>query len=346
VNELFIGVILVVAAGAMEGLFSLGVTRTPGWRWENFWGVGSLLALLLVPWPAALATVPHLSRVYIDVPAGVLVATFLFGIGWGIGGIYWGKAIAAVGMALGISLLMGLITVFGSPVPLAIKDPTSLIKPGGLALMGALGVMVLGVIGCSLAGRRKEQDLRAVSTELASKKPVTPFRTGLLFCVLSGILSASVNFGLVFGDKIAAAARQHGTSDVAANNAIWALVFTGNYLTNACYAFYLMFKNRTTRLIVTEGKASYWLWAIFLAGAWPGGIILFGMAATKMGEYGAYVAFPMMLLCAILFGNLAGAAMGEWRRTSGKTKTVMLASVVILGLAFGIFVWANRLLAG
>jgi L-rhamnose-H+ transport protein len=58
--DLTIGILLVIAGGALEGLFSLPVTRTPKWRWENSWGLGSLIALVLVPWPVALLTVPDL----------------------------------------------------------------------------------------------------------------------------------------------------------------------------------------------------------------------------------------------------------------------------------------------
>ena len=34
------GILLVIAGGALEGLFSLPVTRTPKWQWENIWGRG------------------------------------------------------------------------------------------------------------------------------------------------------------------------------------------------------------------------------------------------------------------------------------------------------------------
>ena len=48
-----------------------------------------------------------------------------------MGGIFWGKAIAVMGMALGISLLMGLLNVFGSPVLLAFTHgPGKLLEPG------------------------------------------------------------------------------------------------------------------------------------------------------------------------------------------------------------------------
>ena len=52
--DLIRGILLVMVGGALEGLFSLPVTRTPRWRWENIWGLGSSVALLLVPWPVAL----------------------------------------------------------------------------------------------------------------------------------------------------------------------------------------------------------------------------------------------------------------------------------------------------
>ena len=123
---------LVIIAGALEGLFSLPLTRTPQWRWENVWGLGSLIALVAVPWPMALLSVNDLMGVYEQVSPGILLLVLLFGIGWGLGGIFWGKAISAVGMALGVSLLMGLINVFGSIGPMAISDPAKLATKGGV----------------------------------------------------------------------------------------------------------------------------------------------------------------------------------------------------------------------
>jgi hypothetical protein len=63
-----------------------------------------------------------------------------------------------------------------------------------------------------------------------------------------------------------------------------------------------------------------------------------------MGEYGAYVGFPMMLLVAILFANLAGALGGEWRGTSSKTRAVMVGGLAVLFVAFAVFSAANMLL--
>ena len=167
---------------------------------------------------------------------------------------------------------------------------------------------------------------------------------GLLFCLLSSFLSALLNFGFIYGGEIAETAAKTGTSEWAKGLAIWALVFTGNYLVNFLYAFYLMIKNKTAGLIFSHGTPMYWFWAIFMGLAWPGGVVIYGIAAYKMGAYGAYVGFPMMLLCAILFGILAGAVTGEWKGTSGRPKAVMVLGVLVLFVAFAMLGWSNKLM--
>jgi L-rhamnose-H+ transport protein len=347
-SQVIVGLWLVFLAGALEGLFSLGVTRTPKWKWENTWALGSLIALTVVPWPLALLTVPDLGGVYQSIPASKLLLTFLFGVGWGLGGIFWGKALAAVGMALGVSLLMGLINVFGSLVPLGIFQRDKVATTGGLTLIGAVGLMVLGIVFIARAGKIKEQDL-AVNTpdegSTAANKRSTPFTIGLLFCVVSGLLSALVNFGFISGAEIASAAEKSGASSWAKGFAIWALVFTGNYLVNFLYAAWLMAKNKSFAQIA-EGDARHWGWVIFMGLAWPGGIAIYGIAADLLGGFGAYVGFPMMLVCSILFGNLAGALSGEWRGTSARAKSAMLIGVLILAVALGFMDVSNHLLAG
>ena len=44
-----IGIALVLAGGVMEGAFALPLKLTRKWSWENTWGAGSLVALLLIP---------------------------------------------------------------------------------------------------------------------------------------------------------------------------------------------------------------------------------------------------------------------------------------------------------
>ena len=344
--SIVVGILLVIAGGALEGLFSLPVTRTPKWCWENIWGLGSLIALVLVPWPLAFWTVPDLATVYQSVSPQILLLTVLFGAGWGLGGIFWGKAIAAMGMALGISLLMGLLNVFGSPVLLAVTHgPGKLLEPGGRLLLLAVALMILGVAVCAAAGAARQRQLRAETASSPASRVMTSWSVGLFFCVVSAALSAMVNFGFVFGDPIKQAAIQASANPSAAPNAIWALVFTSNYVVNAGYAFWLMSRNKTLGRLLAPGSGSHWLWAGFMGLAWPLGIVLYGMGADRMGAYGAFVAFPMMLVTAILFGNLAGAVSGEWQGVSTRTRWMMVGGVAVLVGAFAVFGFANQRLS-
>jgi L-rhamnose-H+ transport protein len=158
------------------------------------------------------------------------------------------------------------------------------------------------------------------------------------------VFSALLNFGYVYGEPLKEAAIKLHASPTAAPNAIWALIFTGCYAVNAGYAFFLMWKNKTAGLIVSQGSPAYWLGVLFLGIAWPVGVILYGIGADYMGKYGAFVGFPMLLVISVLFANLAGAFTGEWRGASPKTKSIMTAGVVVLMGAFAIFAYSNVLL--
>jgi L-rhamnose-H+ transport protein len=162
--------------------------------------------------------------------------------------------------------------------------------------------------------------------------------------VLSGALSALVNFSFISGADIAAAAEKAGASVWAKGFAIWALVFTGNYLVNFLYAANQMVRNHSFGQIA-KGDAAHWFWVFFMGLAWPAGIAVYGIAAYLLGSYGAYVGFPMMLVCSILFANLAGALTGEWRNTSSRARGVMTCGVLILVAALAVMGFSNHLLA-
>jgi L-rhamnose-H+ transport protein len=161
---------------------------------------------------------------------------------------------------------------------------------------------------------------------------------GMLLVMAGGALEGLFSLG----HELKESALRAGASPVAQNNAIWALVFTGNYLVNFLYALYLLVKNKSFGQFA-QGTGSHWLWALFLGTAWPLGIVLFGIGADRMGAFGGYAGFPLLLVFAIVFSNLAGALTGEWRGTRPATRQVMLGGVLILLSATILFAWANRI---
>ena len=330
------GIGIIVFAGLMAGSFGLGLKKTPNWKFEHTWGLGSLFALVLIPWPVAFLTCPNLFEVYGSVPSSALIAAALFGAACGVGGVFYGLGIDVVGVAMGVSLMEATIAVFGSAVPMLIREPGEFLTASGAVLVIGLVIMVFGVIACAMAGKRREVEQAGLldeSSDDSSDIRKKSFIVGLVFCVLSGVLSPFVNFSFIFGEQIMDAAKAAGAADAMKVNAIWAIVFTTNYLVNVLYCIYLMIKNKTAKEFITNGSWQYWGWALYLGMFWVIGMLLYAVGATKLGKFGFYAGFPLMLTCTLLSSNIIGALIGEWKGSSPKTRYIMTIGVVILVIA-------------
>jgi L-rhamnose-H+ transport protein len=270
-NSFGLGLLLIVVGGFMEGSFSLPLKYTPKWEWENTWGACSLAALVLIPWPLALLTVPHLMEVYRHSSVQALLGAVGFGVGWGVGGIFFGLGLAALGLSLGLSLIIGLIAIGGSIIPLTMQHPEQLSRPPGLVLMAGIAIMILGIAVCARAGQLKEKAAATADSQAgAGSSGKVRYGLGLFFCVASGLLSALVNFALIFGAGIADNAARQGVDPSAANNAVWALVFTANYVVNVGYCAYLAKRKKTLNKFLSSGTAVYWPAAIVMGLLWGG----------------------------------------------------------------------------
>ena len=344
-TSLALGLLLVIIGGVMEGAYSIPLKYARKWEWENMWGAGSLVALVLVPWPLAWLTVPNLMGALSDASLTSILAALLFGAGWGVGGVFFGLGVAALGISLGLSLILGLVAIGGSIFPLLMKYPDQLLRPAGLVLMAGITVMLLGLVACARAGQLKEDSTKPSEPGGSGTGRKVSFKLGLFFCVASGLTSALVNFGLIFGDDIAKAAIRQGASPSNATNAIWALVFTANYVVNVAYALYLARKHRTLGKFLQRGIGAYWAAAVYLGILWAGGIVVYGLGATQMGKFGAFLGYPVMLIAAILTGNALGAFTGEWRGVPSRPKLVMTSGVGLLMFAIVILAYSSRLMS-
>jgi L-rhamnose-proton symport protein RhaT len=329
------GLALIVIGGIMEGLFALPMRFAPRWSWETFWGVGSLIALILVPWPLALLTVPSLLTVYSSAPTSAIWLAILFGAGWGFGGVFFGRGVSVLGISLGTSIIMGLIAISGSIVPLLLQHDVQMPATSRLTLAAGMIIMVVGLIVCARAGTmRVDKGARRLGS-LSSN-----FSLGILYCVAAGVLSALVNFALIFGGPIASQAMARNIDQGTANNAVWAIVFTSNYIVNIGYCLIIASKRKTLHEIQTASRAVYWLLAGTMGLLWAGGIVVYGHGAALGGALGPIFGFPIMLITSIITGNLAGAICGEWRDQPSSAKlamgwglSCMLLAIVTLGYA-------------
>ncbi len=326
----------------MEGAYSLPLKFTPKWNWENTWGIGSLAALVLVPWTLASCTVPALLDVYRHVSTTAITWALIFGAAWGLGGVLLGLSIDMVGMSIGFSIILGIIAIDGSLIPLLLNNASKLFTRGGLWFLAAMAVLVLGIACCAVAGRRKEM---AFAVEPRKTKKMRPFRLGLLLCIVSGLLCGCVNFALVFGTEVTHRAIEFGARPIFAANALWSLVFTANYLVNVGYCGYLVGRNGSAEKFFAKGTGGYWLQTIVMGIIWAAGIVVYGIGAYKMGEYGAFIGFPVMLATSILTANALGWLTGEWKGVPMRVSRIMLTGVGLLMLSISLLANADRLIA-
>src|SRR5215213_11246473 len=191
-----VGLLLAALGGGLDASQALVMGLAKRWRWESIWLVWAVFGCLILPWAAAFLLLRNPSP--IDVFRGVspesLAQVILFGAGWGIGAILFGLGIVRVGMGLGLGITVSLTAANGAIWPLAQKGSQMLMSPEAGIVYLAVGLLVLGIVLCSLAAYRRTEEKPLLEREVAS------FAGGVICCIASGFTSPMIN--LAFGAGI------------------------------------------------------------------------------------------------------------------------------------------------
>lgn len=311
-----------MASGMLTASFPFPMKFSRAWRWENTWLIYATLALLLIPVSLATWAVPHLLSFYISLPRQSLLLPLLFGFGWGIAQVTFGLAIARVGMAMSFAIVIGLSSLLGSVVPLAVFHPEALSgRPGAVLLVSAV-LLVVGLILYAHAGY--ERDRSASAANLSRRE----FLHGLLLCIFTGCFGSMINMGFVFGGKIADQAMRLGVSAERATLCVWAVVLAAGYLPNLGYTLYLLRRNQTVQIFGTRFLPETLL-ALAAAVLWLFGMLGYGIGASIMGAYGNSIGFAACMTILLLWSSALGIFTGEWCAASAPARSRMR-----LGLAF------------
>jgi len=325
-----IGVAAAFFSGVLNGSFAVPMKLTVKWEWENTWLLYAVSAMVVFPVIITLSTVPGLSQIYSDCTGGVLAQTFLFGFCWGIGSLTLGLGLHMVGLSLGYTIVMGIIAVTGSLIPMLVHDPASFLTLGGILIILAMLVTVAGVALCGAAGRIRE---KAKTANAGGQTGGSRFKLGLVICVVSGILSAMLNLAFDFGAPIAEVARVHmGQAATAfrANNAIWFLALLGGVIPYLIYCGYLLVTKGTWKRYTQSGTRLYWFWGFLMAAIWISCIMLYGAAASGLGNLGTTVGWLILMSVTVLVGNLWGILTAEWKASPIKARRRMLQGLLLL----------------
>jgi len=327
-EHFWLGIGVILLSGALNGSFPLPMKYARVWRWENTWLVFALTALLILPCLLAVGFVPNFVEVYREVPGRVLLYPLLFGFLWGIAQTTFGVGLKALGMALAFSVVSGLGALVGSLLPLLIQDASDLTRPKGLFLLASIPILLAGLYLYARAGREREREQPAAPATAATAG--MSFAAGLAICVFTGVVGPSWNLGFALSGDIIRRSLDLGATPVTSVYAVWPLILCAGFIPNLLYCVYLLVRQRTWRLFITQGCARETALGVSMGLLWLAGIVLYGWGATLVGRYGTSVGFAAFVSAQILASNALGILAGEWKATSPHTRRLLTAGVAVI----------------
>jgi L-rhamnose-H+ transport protein len=325
-----IGISSAVISGGCDGSYGAVMKITKKWEWENIWILFSITALALFPVGLAVWSVPDLLGVYREVSIGVVLRTFLFGLGWGIGSVFFGLGLYMLGQSFAYTVMMGIIAVGGALIPMLVTHPASALTVGGMIILLSMAVMVVGVAFCGWAGKLRDDGAGA---EPRPTKRYHSFKLAFLVCLAGGIFSCLFNLAFHFAEPIAeAAAAQLGqqSTDFRANSPIWALAMLGGFLPNFLYCLYLLIQRGTWRQYRQPKIGHYWLWGIVMGAIFAADVTIYGIGASSLGPLGTTVAWLVYIASGILIANVWGVMTGEWKEAPPRARRHMFWGSMVL----------------
>jgi L-rhamnose-H+ transport protein len=340
VNSFWSGLGLVVVAGAMGGSFTVPLKYVRGWAWEKTWLFYSIVGMVLVPWLIVAWAVPAPTSVFAAIAPQKLLTTALFGAGWGVGSVLFGLGVARVGTAMAFAIVVSMTATLGSLIPLAVLQPSELSSTRTLWLLFGLAIVLLGLTLCARAGFLKEAAQRADPREKAepagAATAVTAggFLGGLLICLVSGVTSPMFNFSVAFGGDIQLEAEHHGAEAAIASVAVIAVTVSAGFLTNALYCLYLLVRNRSLRSAEGVPILANTALVILMGLLWMLGMFFYGVGASRMGDRGPVLGWPLFMTLMVLMGNFWGTVTGEWKGAGRRAYLLLQLGNVAMVAAF------------
>ena len=335
-----LGVVIFMLGGLAGAIFYMPFKKVKEWAWESYWLVYALIGLLVVPCVLAFTASPNVMSVLRASPGMELWYCYLCGAAWGLGGLTWGLMIRYLGVGLGLAIGCGLVSAAGTLVPKMLKGELSqLLQPGaGIVSLAAVFASLVGIVFVGMAGMSKEKEL----SDEEKKKTVAEFnfKKGLAVAIFSGLMSSAMGFGLQGGATI----EKLALTTAPATSATWkgmpvlVMVLLGGFTVNFLWCVLLNLKNKTAGDYVRpEGPVllANIVFAAVAGAIWCSQFICFKTGQPAMGRMD-YVGWAVLMASQILFSSLLGIALGEWKGTGARTRSLLTIGILLL-LASAIF---------
>ena len=319
--------LLIIALGAFcQSSSYVPINKIKVWSWESYWLVQGIFAWLVLPLLGAQLAVPEghsLPELFGSNPSAAGM-TFLYGVLWGIGGLTFGLSMRYLGVALGQSLALGTCAALGTLLAPVFTGHTA-----DLTSSVVIGVVVtlVGIAIIGIAGSMKSASLSDEEKKEAVKD--FNFTKGIIVALLAGFMSACFNIGLAAGASL----QFEGVNPMFASLPATFLVTLGGFCTNALYC---LFQNQRNHTWTDYGKTAVWgnnLLFCLLAGAlWYSqffGLSL-GRSFFQAGSAMDTLSFCILMALNVVFSNVWGIILKEWKGCSRQTIAVLVIGLAVL----------------
>ena len=319
--------LLIIAIGAFcQSSCYVPINKIKSWSWESYWLVQGIFAWLVLPLLGAMLAIPEghgLGELIAKDPAAAGMTMF-YGALWGVGGLTFGLSMRYLGVALGQSIALGTCAALGTLLaPIFTGHAADLTA----AVVWGVVVTLVGIAIIGFAGHMKSASL----SEEAKREAVKDFNftKGITVALLAGFMSACFNIGLAQGADL----KFEGVNPMFVSLPATCLVTLGGFCTNAVYCLYQNNKNRTWD---DYRQGAVWgnnLLFCLLAGAlWYSQFFGLSLGKGFLTESPTLITFAFCILMAlnVVFSNVWGIILKEWKGCSSRTIVVLVLGLLVL----------------
>jgi L-rhamnose-H+ transport protein len=341
----FFGVFLDSLAGLSAASFYVPTYRIRRWAWETYWITLGLFAWIIMPLIAAWLATPDLWGILAESPSRTIALAYIFGAMWGVGGLTCGLSLRYLGMSLGQSLSLGFCVAFGTLIPPLFSEKAGSLftTTAGLAVLAGVLICLVGIAICGYAGVLKERQL----TDEQKKESIKDFSLakGYAVAIFGGVMSASMAFAISSGEPIALVAEGAGTATICRKIPVMVPALAGGFSTNFVVCLILNLKNGSIRDYATGPGGvllANYLLAALCGLMWYGQFFFYCMGETKMGVY-SFAGWSIFLAFIIVFSNLWGVYLKEWKLVDRRTWTTLWVGIAVLIVSTAVIAYGNHL---
>ncbi|MGD0090145.1 MAG: L-rhamnose/proton symporter RhaT [Planctomycetota bacterium] len=337
---MLIGMGWILLASVFLGTFALPAKYIKNYAWENTWGAFFFIGMLIVPVGFSALVLKGLWETYSQVAGGIIFGVIALGFLWGCGFCLWGHGLSMIGLSLGYALTMGTMALCGSMLPFFLGNASRAATTGGLVIIAGILVCIVGVAINGMAGLKRE---KASGAGAAGGSQKTNMLTGVIVCVLAGLLSSGCNVAYHVGGNIgkidSICIEQFHNPKWLAGLSVWTLTFIGGLISAFGFSFIQLCKNGTWKKFAAAGSGFNLFLATLMALGHFACLFFYGLGGSIVGELGTSVGFAVFQCGSLLVGNGLGFMTGEWKGASAESKkwlagglTVLILGIIIVSI--------------